>query len=228
MTLDSPAVNSYGRAVVAAQEPDAPEHEPTRAPVDGRRLRTERGRAGVVDAMLSLYEDGNPAPGAAEIAARAGVSERSVFRYFEDLESLAREVIDRQFSRIGAEFAPPSSHGSTEERIEALAEQRVRIHTRIAPVARAALLLEPTVSAVAEGLAFRRATLREQAAALFADELSRLGAREQRLASAALDAATCIETVEYLREHAGLGPADMQAVIVQTLRALLCQPKGHR
>lgn len=221
MTLDSVGVNSYGRRVPASTEPAPDDAEHDGMPVDGRRLRTERGRAAVVDAMLALYEDGNPAPGAADIAERAGVSERSVFRYFEDLESLARAAIERQLGRVATQFAAPPSDRPLPERIEALARQRVRIHTRVAPVARAALLLEPSVTAVAEGLEFRRAALREQTAALFSPELAALPARERRILAAALDAATSIETVEYLRVHANLSPGETRAAIAQTLRALL-------
>ncbi len=61
--------------------------------VDRRRLRTERGRQLVVDALLAYYDEGDPEPGAAKIAARAGVSERTVFRYFDDLDSLAAAAI---------------------------------------------------------------------------------------------------------------------------------------
>ena len=56
-------------------------------------LRTERGRQLVVDALLAYYDEGDHEPGAAKIAARAGVSERTVFRYFDDLDALAAEAV---------------------------------------------------------------------------------------------------------------------------------------
>ena len=39
--------------------------------VDGRRVRRDRNRDAVVDALLTLYGEGNREPGSAEIAERA-------------------------------------------------------------------------------------------------------------------------------------------------------------
>src|SRR3954464_13078049 len=93
--------------------------------MDGRRLRSDRSRAAVVDALLTLYEEGNPQPGAAEIARRAGVSERSVFRHFEDLDSLAETAIEREIERVGSLFRAPSAEGPTDARVRALVDQRL-------------------------------------------------------------------------------------------------------
>ena len=60
----------------------------TVAAVDGRRRRSERSRDSIVAAMLDLVAKGAISPGAEEVAARAGVGLRSVFRHFRDMESL--------------------------------------------------------------------------------------------------------------------------------------------
>src|SRR3954453_11767211 len=101
-------------------------------PVDGepvarRRLRTERGRELVVTALLEFFDEGESQPGAARIAERGGVSERSVFRYFDDLDALAAEAWARQIGRGPALFAPPDATGDLERRVRALADQRMRI-----------------------------------------------------------------------------------------------------
>ena len=59
---------------------------------DGRHARRDRNRLAVVDAMLELYVEGNLDPSSDEIAERAGLSPRSLFRYFEDLDDLGQEV----------------------------------------------------------------------------------------------------------------------------------------
>ena len=51
---------------------------------DGRTVRAERTRQALVDSLLNLLDEGQLTPTAAEIAARAGVSERSVFQHFPD------------------------------------------------------------------------------------------------------------------------------------------------
>src|SRR5438477_12334446 len=108
---------------------------------DGRRLRSDRSRAAVVEALLTLYEEGVAQPGAAEIARRAGVSERSVFRHFEDLDSLAEATIDRELERVGDLFRAPAVDGALEERVRALVEQRLALYAATGSVARAASLL---------------------------------------------------------------------------------------
>src|SRR5712691_10950172 len=105
---------------------------PDREPVDRRRLRTERGREIVVTALLAFFDEGESQPGAARIAERAGVSERSVFRYFDDLDALAAEAVARQIGRTRELFAPPDATGALDRRIRALADQRMRIHDEVA------------------------------------------------------------------------------------------------
>src|SRR4051794_19759303 len=118
--------------------------------VDGRRQRSDRSRTAVVDALLTLYEDGNPQPGAAEIARRAGVSERSVFRHFEDLDSLAETAIEREIDRVGNLFEGPDATGPLDERVKALVDRRLDLYAATGAVARAAALLQ-TRSAVVSG-----------------------------------------------------------------------------
>ncbi|MGH9111849.1 MAG: TetR/AcrR family transcriptional regulator, partial [Acidimicrobiales bacterium] len=89
---------------------------------DGRRQRTERSRAAVIDALLSLYDDGAVWPAAAEVAKRAGVSTRSVFRHFADLDGLAEAAIERQWARAHGLFEPPPAEGDLHARVAALVD----------------------------------------------------------------------------------------------------------
>src|ERR1700689_2883238 len=66
---------------------------------DGRRLRRDRNREAVVDALLDLYSEGNLRPSTAEIAERAGISPRSLFRYFEGAAALAGEAVTGHLGR---------------------------------------------------------------------------------------------------------------------------------
>src|SRR4029450_8701570 len=67
---------------------------------DGRLARGERARAAIVDALLVLIESGELRPSAARIAQRAGVSLRSVFQHFSDVESLFAAAASRQTERL--------------------------------------------------------------------------------------------------------------------------------
>src|SRR3954453_6270819 len=147
-------------------------------PVDGepvarRRLRTERGRELVVTALLEFFDEGESQPGAARIAERAGVSERSVFRYFDDLDALAAEAVARQIGRTREVFAAPSADGGLDRRIRALAEQRMAMHDRVSVVSAAGRRIEARAPSVADALASRRRLLRDQVEAQFGPELDR-------------------------------------------------------
>lgn len=68
-----------------------PSHQPA-APLDGRRERSRSSRGKIVAAMLDLVGNGDYAPSAARVAEVAGVGLRSVFRHFEDMDALYREM----------------------------------------------------------------------------------------------------------------------------------------
>jgi TetR/AcrR family transcriptional regulator of autoinduction and epiphytic fitness len=61
---------------------------PAPATTDGRVLRGERNREAIVEALLELYQEGDPQPPARAIAERAGVSLRTVFQHFNDMDTL--------------------------------------------------------------------------------------------------------------------------------------------
>jgi hypothetical protein len=65
--------------------------------LDGRRARSARSREAAADAILDLLDEGlTELPGAAEVAERSGLSTRTVFRLFDDLESLYAAAVMRQ------------------------------------------------------------------------------------------------------------------------------------
>jgi AcrR family transcriptional regulator len=98
-------------------------HESEISP-DGRRLRSERSRQAIIDAMLGLVEEGVLVPTAQQVSERAGVGIRSVFRHFSDMESLfatADVTIREQYQGL---FAGGDREGSLEERLLHAVEQR--------------------------------------------------------------------------------------------------------
>ena len=68
---------------------------------DGRLTRAARTRTAVVDALLTLNERGELRPTARDIAAEAGVSLRSVYVHFDDLEALFVESSRRAHRAAG-------------------------------------------------------------------------------------------------------------------------------
>jgi len=96
--------------------------------VDGRTMRRTKNRCAVINALLELIQEGDFEPGASAIAGRAGVSHRSVFRYFADLGDLVRTAVTQQFERANelAEI-PHLGEGSTNDRIERFVTARIAL-----------------------------------------------------------------------------------------------------
>ena len=139
--------------------------------VDGRSARRDRNRESVVDALLELYGEGHMRPSLDLVAQRSGVSHRSVFRYFEDLDELDRVAIERFHERCAHLFEIPAlGEGSLSARIERLVDQRLILHDATARVARVARMRAPTHPVLAENLVTNRDVLRRQMAAHFAVE----------------------------------------------------------
>ena len=65
---------------------------PEATTIDGRVLRGERNRDAIVDALLELLAEGETSPSSREIAQRAGVSLRTVFQHFDDIDTLYAAV----------------------------------------------------------------------------------------------------------------------------------------
>jgi hypothetical protein len=101
----------------------------------------------------------------------------------------------------------------------------VALYERVAPVVRAAMLRAPFQPVISEGLAARRALMREQLQCQFAPELTTLPADEALRVVAAADALASFEVLELLRLDQKFSTADAVAVIGMSLDRLL--PKGE-
>jgi AcrR family transcriptional regulator len=191
-----------------------------RTEVDGRTQRRVRNMDVVVNAVLGLLAEGRGWPSAADIAARAGLSERSVYRYYDDLDSLARAAVETQTSRNDHLFQPldvPEGAG-LDERIDRLVEHRTAMFELVGAVVHAARARSGLHSAIAEALELRRRQLRVQLAALFAPELAAAGSDDLL---AALEVVTGFEALQILRVDQGLSAARAKRTVRRMVAALL-------
>jgi AcrR family transcriptional regulator len=189
--------------------------------VDGRLARGLRARGAIVDAMLALIREGDLRPSAARVAERAGVSLRTVFQHFRDVESLFAAVAGRQEQHLREMIRPLPTTGALALRIRAFVAQRGRVLEDIAPVRRAAILSEPFSATIARKLVEFRRIKAEEVRAVFAAELAALPATERRTVTAALVVASSWSTWEALRAHQGLSVAQARRVMECTMAALL-------
>ncbi len=162
--------------------------------VDGRHLRRERGRRAVIDAVIDLVLEGETPPSAETVAARAGVSQASVFRYFDTLDELRHDAVDRYILRFADLLGIPDvGVGPAPERVRRLVAARDAFFERTAPMARLTRRQSVDVPELAETLDRLRSTFIDQIAQHFAPELERLEPRARKHRVAAIAALTSFE-----------------------------------
>jgi AcrR family transcriptional regulator len=193
-------------------------------PLDGRVARSHRTRGAIVDALIALLEEGNVQPTVEEVAARAGVAPRTVFQHYPDREALFAAVSERRAARLQELMGDIDVGAPLAERIAALADQRARVYEWIAPVRRAALLMEPFSTSVNAALDGFRAVKRAEVRRVFAAELGAVADDRRPAVEAALCAATSFSAWEALRCHQGLDVDTARAALVCALRGLLAAP----
>lgn len=107
------------------------------AQTDGRRRRSQQSRDRIVGAMMSLVEEGEISPIAEQVAERAQVGLRSVFRHFKDMDSLFAEMA----ARLAQHYLPalaPFAGADWQARLGESIDRRVAVYERLLPYKRAA------------------------------------------------------------------------------------------
>jgi AcrR family transcriptional regulator len=190
--------------------------------VDGRTARRDRNRELVLDAVIELFTEDQLAPNAADVARRSGVSLRSVYRYFEDLDELMRAAIARHAERVAPLFEIPDlGVGPLDDRVARLVEWRIRLYEAAAPTARAAIQRAPVNPLLREQMELVRGRLRDQTEAMFAPELAAMSPAARQATLAPIDALLQFESAEHLRVRLGLTVAQTNETLRKALGALL-------
>ncbi|MGX7673659.1 TetR/AcrR family transcriptional regulator [Plantactinospora sp. DSM 117369] len=191
--------------------------------VDGRNARAERSRAAIVEAHLALIGEGDLRPTGERIAERAGVSLRTLWTNFKDMETLFEASGEQVLRQQDAAHRPISRALPLAERVDAYCRQRARLLQLIEPAARAAQLREPVSAALRRNRLRHVDRVRAEVEELFADELDRAGAGREQLVHA-LVASSMWPSWSMLRDGLGLGVQQARAVMTRTVAALLADP----
>jgi AcrR family transcriptional regulator len=186
-------------------------------PLDGRLARSHRTRRAIVEALRSLHADGDLRPTAPRVAERAGVSLRTVWQHFEDLEELFVEGGRVDVEIASSYIAPIDAALPLAARVDALVDQRVRMFEAMAPTWRAARLQEPFSPQIQSNRERLMRLGREHVATVFAAELA--GGPPALLD--ALHAGTSWALWESLRNDIGLDVAAARAAVVRIVRGSL-------
>ena len=171
--------------------------------------------------MLDCFEDGVLRPGATEVAERAGVSARAVFRHFENMEALIEAAAELQIERVMNRLPPVVLEGTLDERVAAFVARTSRGFELTAPVRRAALLSEPFSETIRERHAWMRSEIRRYVRRVFASELEGFAEAERRDRVAALRALLSFSYWDELRRHERLSVAAATSVLSASIHAQL-------
>jgi len=184
--------------------------------LDGRVQRGERSRQRIVAALFDLVGAGVLQPTAQQVAARAGVGMRTVFRHFSEMESLYAAMDGRLDGEVRPALTAARRMGSLPERIDGLVRHRAVLFERVAPYKRSANL-QRWRSRFLEGR--HRAMQRDLRADLLR-WLPELRDAPARVAEA-VDLVTSFEAWDRLRNDQGLGLKAASAVVERTVETLL-------
>jgi AcrR family transcriptional regulator len=100
---------------------------------DGRRERSKSSRAKIVAAMLDLVRRGDVAPSAARVADEAGVGLRTVFRHFDDMDSLYREMSETIEAQVMPIVARPFAGVDWRSDLDDMVVRRTEVFEAILP-----------------------------------------------------------------------------------------------
>jgi len=169
--------------------------------------------------MLDLIRSMGDLPTADQVAEQAGLSRRTVFRLFEDLEKLHLAAIAAQRAEVIELFPPPMSASSLSEAIDALVDHRAALYEHVAPIRRVAQRLTRSSEIVKREQTQTRAQLRMHLNLLVGAYLP-AERREREETLDAVQVTTSWATWEVLREDHGHDIAHAKRVIKRMLRPL--------
>ncbi len=169
--VESPPGGSLPSRTLLGSEPELDEAADIE-PVDGRAARSHRTRRAILDAMRALHAEGDLRPTVPRIAARAGVSLRTVWQQFADREALLIEAVrrDREIQRSLVSRIDPDQPLAA--RVEAFVTQRARVLEEMTPTWRAARVHQPFSDQLQRDRKRRNSGGRAEVEQVFAPELS--------------------------------------------------------
>lgn len=182
--------------------------------IDGRHARRQRGRLAAIDAAFELIVEGHAPPTAEQVAARAGISLSSLFRYFETLSEMQLEAFNRFAERYLHLITDPPPPGvdpavtptaALAARAASFAGRRVALFADTAPIVALAERRSIDTPVIADGLVGLRRQLADQTRRWFAPELDAMAPRDATAGVALVDSVASVAGYRLCTEVHGLG-----------------------
>jgi len=186
--------------------------------IDGRKARSERSRQQIIDALFRLVRSGEVNPSAARVAEQANVSLRTVFRHFEEIDSLYREMVNQCEAHFLPTFMTPFESTDWKGRLMELRDRRMQffedvLYLRICTEARR-YQSDVLMADYKRFFKIERARLES----LLPDDI-----RQDINLMSALDVALCFDTYRRLRQESGMTPEETRAAVASLLDMILAQ-----
>lgn len=191
---------------------------------DGRERIGARNRERIVNALLDLVRAGELQPTAEQVARHAKVGTRTVFRHFDDMETLTAELAARVEREIRPLLAKPPVDGTPRARVRELVRRRANLYERIAPFKRSGNLRRPRSEFLQRSHADLNRRLRAELTEALASELD--GPSNEQLE--ALDLVMSFEAWDRLRLDQQLGRKRAVEVIESATLAVLAAGTADR
>lgn len=184
------------------------------AQIDGRRLRADANRRRIAEAMLDLVREGDLTPSAEQVADRAGVGRRTVFRLFDDMEGVYREIHEIMSAQLAPMFFEPFVSKTWRGRLDEIVDRRVKMFEIMLPIKSAGDLRRPASPFLQKGHEELTQMQRKTVRAVLPARLA-----EQKLD--ALDLTLSFESWRRLRREQKLSPKQAAGVLRDMVAALV-------
>ena len=183
---------------------------------DGRIKRSQDSQQRIVTALLELVSEGNMTPSAEQVAERAHIGLRSVFRHFKDMDSLYREMADALSATTDDAVAQPFKASGWREQVLELVDRRASVFETLAPFLRAAHAHRQRSLFLKAGHERFVQALRQILLGLLPPKVARDGQLVE-----AFDLLLSFEAWRRLREDQGLDVAKARRVLKATIGSVL-------
>ena len=183
---------------------------------DGRRQRSERSQIAIVEAALTLMDEGVLVPTAQQIADRAGVGIRSFFRHFADMDALFMAADKMLIESYEALFQVDDRQGGLAERVARSVDLYGNAFDKLRPIILCTQALLWRFPKLRENYAWHQRRLRKELE-LWLPEVASLSEDQRE----AVHAVASFEMWYRLREHQGQSPMASAETVTGLILALI-------
>lgn len=194
---------------------------PTSARIDGRRLRSARTKQLIIEAYLAVLRENPQIPTAAQIAARAGYSVRSIFERFEDLHALRVAATDYALTQGVAQAVARDLDGDRRTRLAAHVETRGWMCEQWLPLWRALNANQGDSPELKSRIVLIRQAILKRIEMMYRPELQTLDDTTRQQTLIAIESLIDFESWARMREISGLSVEEAREVWVGAIDRLL-------